>query len=83
MGRLRRYRERIAFEMNSVRAKSVRAMVVRTLESDYGRSRLEAAVLAEGSLQWLATLGVKRTQLYDLMRRLNIDVAELRMEIED
>lgn len=58
MGRLRRYRERIQFEMNSVRAKSVRALLCRTLQSDYGRSRLEAAVLAERSLQWLTPLGV-------------------------
>jgi hypothetical protein len=46
--------------MVSVRAKSVGALLVRTLQADYGRSRLEAAVLAERSVHWLAGLGVKQ-----------------------
>ncbi len=60
MGRNRRYRERIQFELGSVRAKSVEAHLRRLLESEYGRSRIEAAVLAERSLEWLRDLGVSQ-----------------------
>lgn len=59
MGRLRRYRERIEFEMDSVQAKGVRGLIHRTLVADFGRSRLEAEVLAEQSMGWLQALGVK------------------------
>lgn len=58
MGRSRRYRERVRFEMHSVEAKSVRGLVVRTLQQEFGRSRVEAEALAEQSLQWLRELGV-------------------------
>ena len=58
MGRGKRYRERIRFEMASVRSKNVRAQLERQLQRDYGRSRIEAAVLADFSLSWLAGLGV-------------------------
>ncbi len=66
MGRSHRYRERIQFEMGSVRAKSARAHLSRLLHEEYGRSRIEAGVLAERSLEWLLDLGV--TQLPGQMR---------------
>jgi len=59
MGRLRCYRERIQFEMHSVRAKSVRALLSRTLQENYGLSRMEAAVLAQRSHDWLGGLEVQ------------------------
>jgi hypothetical protein len=58
MGRMRRYRERIRFEMESVRAKNVGAQLERRLREEYGRSRMEAGVLAEVSREWLTELGV-------------------------
>ncbi len=58
MGRLRRYRERIQFEMESVRSKGVRSYLIRILQGDYGRSRLESSVLSERSFQWLGFFGV-------------------------
>jgi hypothetical protein len=60
MGRVRRYRERIRFEMTSVRAKNVRARLEGRLKEEYGRSRIEAAALAERSLDWLGRMGVKQ-----------------------
>lgn len=51
VGRPKRYRERIQFEMHSVQAKSVRTLIARTLQADFGRSRIEAAALADRSLQ--------------------------------
>lgn len=59
VGRRRRYRERIEFEMDSVEAKGARGLITRTLVKDFGRSRLEAGALAERSLCWLNTLGAK------------------------
>lgn len=58
MGRPRRYRERIQFEMQSVQAKSIQNLLSRTLQKDFGRSRLESEVLARRSLDWLHALGV-------------------------
>lgn len=60
MGRNRCYRERIQFEMGSVRAKSLGAYLNRLLKAEYGRSRIEAGVLAERSLEWLLDLGVSQ-----------------------
>jgi hypothetical protein len=57
MGRPKRYRERIRFEMHSVAAKDVRAVMERTLRAEFGRSRIEAEVLASRSLDWLEGLG--------------------------
>lgn len=58
MGRPRRYRERIQFEMQSVQAKSIQNLLSRTLQKDFGKSRLESEVLARRSLDWLHALGV-------------------------
>ena len=57
MGRVKRYRERLRSELGSVRAKNVRARLERRLREAYGRSRIEAQVLAEFSLAWLVRLG--------------------------
>jgi len=58
MGRPRRYRERIQFEMASVQVKSLRHLLAGVLRKDFGRSRLEAEVLAGRSLEWLRGLGL-------------------------
>lgn len=58
MGRPKRYRERIEFEMHSVQAKSVQSLISQVLQKDFGCSRLEAEVLSRRSLGWLRTLGV-------------------------
>lgn len=58
MGRPRRYRERIQFEMHSVQAKSIQSLLGQALQKDFGKSRLESEVLAQRSLGWLHTLGV-------------------------
>ena len=60
MGRKHRYRERLRFEMGSVRAKSERAHLSRLLSQEYGRSRIEAEVLSARSLEWLLDLGVRQ-----------------------
>jgi len=60
MGRNHRYRERLQFEMGSVRAKSLRAHLSRLLQVEYGRSRIESDVLSERSLTWLMELGVSQ-----------------------
>lgn len=57
MGRRKLYRERIKFEMHSVVAKGVRGLIERTLRTEFGRSRVEAEVLAARSLWWLGALG--------------------------
>lgn len=57
MGRPRRYRERIHFEMHSVQAKSLHNLLSQTLRKDFGTSRLESEVLAHASLYWLRPLG--------------------------
>ena len=61
MGRPKRYRERVQFEMHSVQAKSVRVLVARALQEDFGRSRIEAEALAGRSLEWLRGMGVPAT----------------------
>lgn len=58
MGRPRRYRQRVEFEMASVQVKSLRHLLGSTLRRDFGRSRLEAEVLAGRSLEWLRGLGL-------------------------
>jgi len=60
MGRPKRYRERLEFEMGSVRAKGVSSHLVCILQAEFGRSRIEAEVLAERSLGWLRGLGVSQ-----------------------
>ncbi|AFV10384.1 hypothetical protein Tph_c01360 [Thermacetogenium phaeum DSM 12270] len=58
MGRLRRYRERIEYEMQSVKLKSVHGIIMHTLQQEFGRSRLESEVLASRSIDWLNALDV-------------------------
>ena len=58
MGRVRRYRERVAFEMRSVCMKSVAALAERALRVEFSRSPLEAEVLARESVGWLGGLGL-------------------------
>ncbi|MDZ7800508.1 MAG: hypothetical protein U5K81_06915 [Trueperaceae bacterium] len=58
MGRVRNYRQRIAFEMRSVRLKGVGVVIERALRVEFGRSPLEAEVLARASLGWLPSLGL-------------------------
>lgn len=57
MGRPKRYRERIRFEMHSVQAKGLPGLLARELREGFGCSRLEAQVLAARSVQWLKVLG--------------------------
>lgn len=59
VGRPKRYRERIEFEMVSVEAKGIRGLIIRMLVKDFGRSRLEAEALSERSLGWLQALGAR------------------------
>jgi len=46
--------------MGSVRAKSERAHLSWLLSQEYGRSRIEAEVLSERSMEWLLDLGVRQ-----------------------
>ena len=57
MGRVRSYRQRIAFEMRSVWMKSVVVMMERALREEFSRSPLEAEVVARASVGWLRSLG--------------------------
>lgn len=58
MGRLRRYREGIEFEMQSVKLKSVHGKVTHSLQQEFSRSKLESEVLASRSIDWLKALDV-------------------------
>lgn len=58
MGRVRSYRQRVAFEMRSVWMKSVVVLVERALRVEFARSPLEAEVLARESVGWLSGLGL-------------------------
>jgi hypothetical protein len=60
MGRSRRYRERIQYEMQSVRTKGILHHLVQILHTEFGRSRIEAEVLAARSTGWLRSLGVSQ-----------------------
>jgi DNA-binding Lrp family transcriptional regulator len=53
MGRYRSYRERINFETLSVESKSLKSLLSRELQNDYGLSKLESDVLSLRSLIWL------------------------------
>ena len=57
MGRSKRHRQRVRFELESVAAKSLRGLLVRTLSAEYGCNRVEAEALAVRSLEWLPMLG--------------------------
>jgi hypothetical protein len=57
MGRPKRHRERIQSQLESVRAKNINGILVRTLKEDFGCSRVESEVLAGRSTLWLASLG--------------------------
>ena len=58
MGRVRSYRQRIAFEMRSVWMKSVVSLMERALREEFARSPVEAEVLARASASWLPGLGL-------------------------
>ena len=60
MGRSRRYRERIQYEMQSVRTKGILHHLVQILHTEFGKSPIEAEVLAARSTQWLRFLGVSQ-----------------------
>jgi hypothetical protein len=58
VGRVRSYRQRVAFEMRSVWMKSVVVLMERALREEFARSPLEAEVLARASVAWLSGLGL-------------------------
>jgi hypothetical protein len=58
VGRVRSYRQRVAFEMRSVWMKSVVVLIERALREEFARSPLEAEVLARESVGWLPGLGL-------------------------
>jgi hypothetical protein len=58
VGRVRSYRQRVAFEMRSVWMKSVVVLIERVLREEFARSPLEAEVLARASVGWLSGLGL-------------------------
>ena len=58
MGRVRSYRQRLSFEMRSVRMKSLARVVERALRVEFGCRPLEAEVLARVSVGWLPQLGL-------------------------
>jgi len=57
MGRSKRHRQRVRFELESVAAKSLRGLLVRTLSAEFGCNRVEAEALAIRALEWLPALG--------------------------
>ncbi len=57
MGRSKRHRQRVRFELESVAAKSLRGLLTRTLTAEFGCNRVEAEVLAIRALEWLPGLG--------------------------
>jgi Protein of unknown function (DUF1670) len=57
MGRSKRYRQRVRFELESVVAKSLRGLLTRTLTAEFGCNRVEAEALAIRALEWLPALG--------------------------
>jgi hypothetical protein len=57
MGRSKRQRQRVRFELESVAAKSLRGLLVRTLTAEFGCNRVEAEALAIRALEWLPALG--------------------------
>lgn len=57
MGRSKQHRQRVRFELESVAAKSLRGLLVRTLTAEYGCNRVEAEALAIRALEWLPALG--------------------------
>jgi len=57
MGRSKRHRQRVRFELGSVAAKSLRGLLTRTLTAEFGCNRVEAEALAARSLEWLPELG--------------------------
>jgi hypothetical protein len=58
VGRVRSYRQRVSFEMRSVRMKSLALVVERALRVEFGCRPLEAEVLARVSVAWLPLLGL-------------------------
>src|SRR6266508_4567938 len=57
MGRSKRQRQRVRFELESVAAKSLRGLLTRTLTAEFGCNRVEAQALAIRALEWLPALG--------------------------
>ncbi len=57
MGRSKRQRQRVRFELESVAAKSLRGLLTRTLTAEFGCNRVEAEALGIRALEWLPALG--------------------------
>src|SRR6266571_3662615 len=71
MGRSKRHRQRVRFELESVAAKSLRGLLTRTLTAEFGCNRVEAQALAIRALEWLPALGLAALQRRRLLRWLD------------